>query len=67
MSELTGTHKRLKMLTHQVITKESDCRIEESDNGELVVYTGIVRVGSRYRLARPEEQMDFIPENNVIL
>ncbi len=65
MTEVTGTYKRLKSIVHQVIDKEADCRIEESENGELVIYTGIVRTGKRYRVAKPEEQMDFLPEKEI--
>ncbi len=65
MSELTGSYKRLKSLTHQVITKETDCRIEESERGEIVIYTGLVSKGTRYRVAKPEEQMDYIPPEEL--
>jgi hypothetical protein len=65
MSELVGTYKRLKNMVGDIINKESDCRIEESDNGEIVIYTGLVRTGKKYRLAKPEEQMDFVPEKEI--
>ncbi|MCK9272916.1 hypothetical protein M0P65_05205 [Candidatus Gracilibacteria bacterium] len=51
----------MKKLVHQIVTKESDCRIEVSDNGETVIYTGLVKKNTKYRLARTEEQMDYIP------
>jgi len=60
MSVLTGSYKRAKSLLHQSVEREADCRVERSENGEMVIYTGIVMTGKRYRNAEPEEQMDYI-------
>ena len=65
MSEETGTQKRAKALLHQSIKKEADCRVERSENGEMVIYTGIVMSGKRYRKAEPEEQMDYVSEEEL--
>lgn len=65
MSELTGSYKRAKSLLHQTIKREADCRVERSENGEMVIYTGIVMSGKRYRNANPEEQMDYVPVEEI--
>jgi hypothetical protein len=60
MTDLSGIIKRVKTIFNQMIEKDSDCRVEQSENGELVIYTGLVKAGKRYRIAKPEEQMDYV-------
>lgn len=65
MKESSAMSKRVKSLVNQIVKKDADCRIEESENGEIVIYTGIVKVGTRYRTARPEEQMDYVSDEEL--